>query len=304
MRIGIGLDTNGTVDDVVARARELAGTGAASLWVSQIFGWDALTLLSVVGRQVEGVDLGTAVVPVQPRHPVTLAAQALTAQSALGGRLVLGVGLSHQVVIESVFGLPWERPAQHMREYLSVLMPLLAGEQVSFQGEMVRASTFGPLEADGAAPPPVLVAALGPAMLRIAGKLADGTVTWMTGRDTLASHIVPSITAAANEAGRPDPRVVAHLPVCVTGDPDGARERAAEVFAIYGQLPSYRAMLDREGVAGPPDLAIVGSEEEVAAAVSGFAAVGVTEFGAIVYGDRGEQERTRALVAELVRERP
>lgn len=301
MRIGFGLDTEGPFEDVVGRARELAATGAASIWVSQIFGWDALTVLAVVGREVPGVELGTAVVPVQPRHPVALAAQALTVQSAIGGRLVLGVGLSHQMVIESVFGLPWERPARHMREYLSVLVPLTRGEQVSFQGEVVRASTFGPLAVQGVSSPPVLVAALGQTMLGIAGELADGTVTWMTGLATVESHIVPTIVDAARRAGRPDPRVVVHLPVCVTGDVDRARQRAARAFSIYGQLPSYRAMLDREGVEGPADVAIVGSEEQVASAIERFASTGTTDFSASVYGDAEERARTLTLVADLAK---
>ncbi len=255
MEIGMGLETGGSLDDVVARARELSSLGIASLWAAQIFGWDTLTALAVVGREVDGPRLGTAVIPVQPRHPMMLAGQALTAQAAAGGRLDLGIGLSHQVVIEGVFGLPWERQVRYMREYLSILVPLLRGEQVSYQGEILRTNTFGPLEIPDVAPPPVLVAALGPQMLRVTAELAAGTVTWMTGPRTLADHIVPTITDAARSAGTPPPRVVVHLPVCVTADPDRARERAAKTFVIYGQLPSYRAMLDfREEAAGPPDL--------------------------------------------------
>jgi F420-dependent oxidoreductase-like protein len=304
MKIGTGLDTGGTIDDIVGRARRLAASGVASLWASQIFGWDTLTALAIVGREVEGVTLGTAVVPAQPRHPVMLAAQALTVQAASGGRLDLGIGLSHQVVIENVFGLAWERPARYMREYLSVLVPLLRGEQVSFQGEMVRANTFGPLEIPAVEPPPVLVAALGPQMLRVTAELAAGTVTWMTGPVTLAEHIVPVITREAERAGTPPPRIVVHLPVCITTDPDGARARAAKTFAIYGQLPSYRAMLDREGAAGPPDLAIVGDDETVAGEIRRVAEAGATEFGAIVFGDAGEQARTHEFVSTLARTSP
>ena len=299
MQIGLGLDTSGTVDDVIDRATVLAGTGARTLWASQIFGWDALTLLSVVGRAVPGVGLGTAVVPVQPRHPVVLAAQTLTAQAAVGGRLTLGIGLSHQVVVENVFGGSWDRPASFMDEYLEVLMPLLAGEQVGFQGEQVRATTFGPLEVVDVQAPPVLVAALGRRMLGIAGRKAAGTVTWMVGARTLASHIVPVITEAAAAAGRGSPEVAVHLPVCVTDDVAGARERAGRVFAVYGTLPSYRAMLDREGAAGPGDVAIVGDEDMVASEVQRFAEVGATAFGAMSFGTPEERRRTEAVVASL-----
>ena len=299
MRIGTGLEVGGPVDAVVADAQSLAATGAPTLWVSQIFGWDALTLLGVVGRSVPAVELGTAVVPVQPRHPVMLASQALTVHAAIGGRLVLGVGLSHQMVIESVFGQRWQRPASYMEEYLSVLMPVLHGEQVSFSGEQVSASTFGPLDTPEAEAPEVLVAALGPTMLEIAGRLADGTVTWMTGPRTVAEHIVPTIAASAAAAGRRSPRVAVHLPVCVTDDPDGARERAAKIFGIYGSLPSYQAMLAREAVAGPADLAIIGSEEQVASAVTAVADTGATDCSVTIYGNAEERARTRRLVSDL-----
>ncbi len=301
MRIGLGLEMNGTMEEIVARARVLASTGVASLWSSQIFGWDTLTVLAVVGREVPGVDLGTAVIPVHPRHPMMLAEQALTVQDASGGRLVLGIGLSHQVVVEGAWGYTFDKPARYMREYLSVLVPLLHGEQVSFNGEVIRTNTFGPLDVAPTAPPPVLVAALGPTMLRQAGTQADGTVTWMVGPNTVADHIVPTITAAASDAGRPSPRVVVTLPVCVTDDPVTARARADKIFAMYGQLPSYRAMLDREGAAGPSDVAVVGNEQEVTAQVRRFAEAGATEFSGAVYGTPEEVARAQALLGALAR---
>lgn len=299
MRIGTGIDSDQDIDAIVGQAADLAAAGVPILWANQIFGWDALTALAVVGRQVPGVALGTAVVPVQPRHPVVLAAQALTVQAATGGRLTLGIGLSHQVVVEHVFGGRWERQVDFMEQYLEVLLPLLAGEQVQFAGDLVRASTFGPLSAPGASAPPVLLAALGRRMLGLAGRLAAGTVTWMTGPATVADHIVPTITRAAEAAGRPAPQVAVLLPVCVTSDVDGARQRAASLFAVYGGLPSYQAMLAREGVSGPADVAIVGDEEQVAAAVGSLGSAGATDFGAFVFGSPDERERTVRLLAEL-----
>jgi 5,10-methylenetetrahydromethanopterin reductase len=299
MRIGLGLEMNGTIDDVVTRAAELRATGVSSLWSSQIFGWDTLTALALVGREVPDITLGTAVIPVHPRHPTMLAAQALTVQAATGGRLVLGIGLSHQMVVENMWGIPFDHPARYMEEYLSILVPMLAGEQVSFQGEVLRANTMGPPETKGATAPPVLVAALGPLMLGIAARQASGTITWMVGLTTLSDHIVPTITAAASKASRPDPEVVVTLPVCVTADPDGARAHAARIFSLYGQLPSYRAMLDREGAAGPPDVAIVGSEEEVAASIGRFSDAGATVFSAVAYGAPAEITRTHALLGTL-----
>jgi F420-dependent oxidoreductase-like protein len=300
MRHGVGIDVSKPIDEVVAQVSRLAEQGIDTAWCLQIFGYDALTLLAVLGREVPGIELGTAVVPTYPRHPVVMAIQALTTQAASGGRLVLGIGLSHQVVIEGMFGYSYDRPARHMREYLSALMPLLRGETVSFHGETLSATTIGPLDVK-ADTPQVLVAALGPTMLKLAGQLADGTVTWMTGRATIASHIVPSITKAAEDAGRPAPRVAAALPVSVTSDVDRAREAADRTFAIYGQLPSYRAMLDREGAEGPGQVAIVGDEDSVANQILAIAEAGATDFNAVPVGTSDEIRQTFGLMAALAK---
>ncbi|HKY68622.1 MAG TPA: TIGR03564 family F420-dependent LLM class oxidoreductase, partial [Acidimicrobiales bacterium] len=218
MRYGLTLDSSHPLDEVVGQVQRAADAGFASVSASQIFGYDALTLLAVAGQRVPGIELVTGVVPTYPRHPIMLAAQALTVQAATGGRLTLGIGLSHKVVIENMFGHSFDRPARHMREYLSALVPLLHGEQVAVRGETLTAATMGPLDIDAPAPP-VLVAALGPRLLELAGAVADGTVLWMTGRDTVASHVVPKLSAAAEAAGRPAPRVVCALPIAVTADP-------------------------------------------------------------------------------------
>ena len=299
MRIGVMFDTEVPFDEMVAQVASLRDAGVQTAWSSQIFGYDALTAIGAIGREVPGIDFGTAVVPTYPRHPVMLAGQALTVQAATDGRLTLGIGLSHQIVIENVFGQSFERPARHMREYLSILVPLLDGEQVTFAGETLRASTFGPLQIAAPAPP-VLVAALGDTMLKLAGRLASGTVTWMTGPATVESHVIPTIRAAAAAAGRPEPRIGVGLPVCVTDDTDAARAKASEVFAIYGQLPSYRAMLDREGAVGPADVAIVGSEAEVKDQVSRLAAIGATDFCGAPFGSREQIKASVGALASLV----
>ncbi|MDQ3294641.1 MAG: TIGR03564 family F420-dependent LLM class oxidoreductase, partial [Actinomycetota bacterium] len=241
MRFGVTIDSSQPVAEVIDDVRRLRDAGFDLVGASQIFDYDALTLLAVVGSHVPDVELVTAVVPTYPRHPIVLAGQALTVQAATGGRLTLGIGLSHQIVIESLFGYSFEKPARHMREYLEVLLPLLRGEQVQYEGATLKAATMAPLGVDAPAPP-VLLAALAPVMLKLAGAVADGTITWMVGPGTLESHIVPSITAAAEAAGRPAPRVCVGLPVCVTDDEAAARARADADFAIYGMLPSYRAM--------------------------------------------------------------
>jgi 5,10-methylenetetrahydromethanopterin reductase len=302
MRIGVSLTEPppgrgalGKLGDEVAAAAE---DGFASAWLANIFGVDALTALAVAGSRAPDIELGTAVVPTYPRHPAVLAQQALTTQSALDGRLALGIGLSHQIVIEHMFGYSFDKPARHMREYLEVLLPLLRDGRVSYAGETLQADVG--LTTPREHPVPVLLAALAPRMLRLAGTVADGTILWMTGPETVASHIVPKLTAAADEAGRPAPRVVCTLPISVTDDPAAARERANEVFSIYGQLPSYRAMLDLEGAAGPGDVAIVGDEDSVGRQVAGLAEAGVTDFVAASFGQGEDAERTRSLLRGLV----
>jgi F420-dependent oxidoreductase-like protein len=304
VRYGIHTDITGThdnvLDELVARAREAHQLGL-DFYIPQMFQIDALTALAVVGREVPGLQVGTAVVPTYPRHPMMLAQQALTTQAATGGRLVLGIGLSHQLVIENVFGLSYDKPVRHMREYLEILMPALRGEQVAYKGETLSATTLMPNQFNGASCPPVIVAALGTQMLTLAGRLADGTALWMTGPRTVADHIVPTITKAAADAGRPAPRIAMGIPVSVTADPDGARERADKVFAIYNTLPSYRAMLDREGAGGPADVAVVGDEETVATELRRMADLGVTDLTLPVFGSAEEQARTKALLGELAR---
>ena len=300
MRIGTSQDEPAG-PEALSRLRDqlqrAADDGFASAWISNIFGLDALTALAVAGSQVPGIELGTAVVPTYPRHPAVLAQQALTAATALGGRLTLGIGLSHKIVIEDMYGYSFDRPARHMREYLSILLPLLDGQQASFQGETMRAQIGLSTPRPGRVP--VLLAALAPQMLRLAGQRADGTVLWMTGPATIRDYIVPTITQAAAAAGRPSPRVVCLLPVCVTDDPDGARVRANRVLAIYGQLPSYRAMLDREGAAQPGDVVLTGDEAAVAAQIRALDEAGVTDFVAVEYSRGEDQVRTRALLKSL-----
>ena len=201
--------------------------GFDSIWFGQIFGPDVLTVLALAGQKTSRIELGTSVVPTYPRHPHMLAQQALTVQAAASGRFNLGIGPSHAPVVEGMWGLSYDRPAVHMREYLSVLLPLIREGRVSFSGDFFRVNAT--VQVPVPKPPPVLIAALAPVMLRMAGEMTDGTITWMVGPKALESHIVPRITKAAKDAGRPAPRVVVGLPIAVTDDPAGARERAAAI---------------------------------------------------------------------------
>jgi 5,10-methylenetetrahydromethanopterin reductase len=301
MRIGYfgGLVNAGAIDDVVAEARQTQADGYESYWLPNIFGLDALTTLAIVGREVPRLQLGTSIVPTYPRHPMAMAQQALTVSAASQGRLTLGIGLSHKVVIENMMGMSYDKPIRHIRDYLSILGPLSQGQPVQYSGEDY--TTYGAIDIKGAQPFDTVVAALGPQMLKITAEMAAGTITWCTGPKTLGDYIVPTINAAAEAAGRPAPRVVAAMPVCVTSDFAGAKERAAKVFEIYGSLPSYRAMLDREGAAGPEDVAITGTAAEVTERISALAALGVTELAAVEFpGNPDEAAATREAITSLI----
>jgi len=301
MKIGIfgGAVTSGTLDVIVAEARAAEQDGFSSYWAPQIFGHDTLTVLAIVGREVPRIELGTAVVPTYPRHPMMLAQQCLTVNAAASGRLCLGIGLSHKIVIENMMGMSFDKPVRHMREYLTILTQLAQTSKVSFSGEVYSAHVD--VSVAGSQPFSVVVAALGEQMLRVTGALADGTLTWCTGPETLSSHTIPTLNRAADEAGKPTPRVIAALPVCVTKDRDAALARAAQTFAIYGQLPSYRAMLDLEGAAGPADIAIVGSAAEVCERVNALRDIGVTDFGAVEFGGNPDEvAATRAAMKSLL----
>lgn len=302
MRIGIfggDVAATGTIDDHIAAARQAADDGFSGFWLPQIFGYDALTVLALIGREVPGIELGTAVVPTYPRHPAALAAQAVTTNEAADGRLVLGIGLSHQIVIEMMYGMSFAKPLRHMREYLSILLPLIHDGAADVEGETLTGRVG--LSMTARRPFPVLLAALGPKMLELAGAVADGTVTWMTGPATLRSHIVPTITEAAAEAGRSAPRVVGALPVLVTDDEADGRVRAGKAFAVYDTLPSYKAMLDREGAGGPADVALVGTEAAVGEQLDAMVTSGITDFVAVEYSrDPDEVARTRAFLQSRI----
>ncbi len=296
----IGADgARATLDDVVGIAQRAEQAGLDNVWMANIFGFDAISALAIIGRETSRIGLGTAVTPTYPRHPSALAQQAMTTAAASGSRFTLGIGLSHQIVIEDMLGFSYAKPANHMREYLSVLMPLVRGETANFQGDEYRVAGVT-MDIPGADELPVVVAALGPVMLRLAGELADGTNTWMVGPKTMESHIVSRLTAAAAAAGRSDPRVVGGYPVILTNKPDAAREKIAEGLTIYGQLPSYRAMLDREGVDGPADIAIVGDENLLRGEIKRLENIGVTDFNAAIMDvEDGAYDRTLEFLSSL-----
>ena len=298
MRIGamIGADgANTQLEDIITTAKNVEAAGLDNVWLANIFSYDAISTLALVARETTTLGLGTAVTPTYPRHPTAIAQQALTTAAASNNRFTLGIGLSHQVVIENMLGMSYDKPARHMREYLSVLMPLARGEQADFQGEHYRVAGVN-LAIPEVESMPVVVAALGPTMLKIAAEMADGTNTWMVGPNTMEDHIMASLRKAGNDS----PTVVAGLPIVLTTNVDEAKSKIAENLTIYGQLPSYRAMLDREGAAGPADIAIVGDENQLRGAIKRFEDVGVTDFNAAIMGvEDGAYERTLEFLASL-----
>jgi len=301
MKLGIfsGVDTGGSYDEIVADAAASAAAGFHSYWLPQIVQRaEAMNIIGAVAQSVPDLHFGTSVVPTYPRHPMVMAEQALTTNMLTGGRFTLGIGLSHKPVVEGMWGHSFDKPVRHAREYLDALMPLVRGETVNFAGETLTARGKLEIAADA---PPVLFAALGPQMLKIAGERCGGTITWMTGAKTLSSLTVPTISEAAARAGRPAPQVVAGFPIWVTDDVDAARASAAKTYRVYGQLPSYRAMIDREGLGGPEDLSIIGDEATCGQRLDDLVAAGVTTFAASEFASNPEErQRTRSFLASRI----
>ena len=302
MRMGIMLGADGVrrdLDGLIAIAKQAERVGLDDVWLANIFSFDAITALALIGRETERIGLGTAVTPSYPRHPTAIAQQALTAQAACKGRFTLGVGLSHKLFIEGMLGLSYQRRAAHMREYLQVLMPLVRGETLNYEGEEYQVRGLM-MNIPGSEAMPVVVAALGPAMLKVAGQLADGTSTWMVGPKTMQGHIIPALAAAAEGAGKPAPRVVGGYPIALTAKPDEARVAVGKGLRIYGRQPSYRDMLDREGVGGPQDIAILGDESLLRGEIKRLEDMGVTHFNAAIMGvEDGAYERTLEFLGGL-----
>ncbi len=296
---GTGLVQKASIDLIKEDAIKAAKDGFKSYWLAEhpTGGFDALTVLAVIASSVPDIEMGTAIVPTFPRHPMALAGQALTTQTALEGRLCLGVGLSHEIMMAQL-GIGFEKPIRHLRDYLSILMPLLEEGKVSYVGETLSCDAQVFRSAEPA--PGVVVAALGPQALRVAGSRTDGTTLAWVGPKTVAEHIVPCLSEAASKADRKAPRVISTLPVVVTKQASAIRERIGKTLTMYGELPSYQAMFKREGVSGPADLAIAGGESEVEDALMALKEAGVTDFAASIYATSAEEnEQTRRLLLSL-----
>ncbi|CAO5253554.1 MULTISPECIES: TIGR03564 family F420-dependent LLM class oxidoreductase [unclassified Frankia] len=307
MRLGMSLASgNRPLSAFLDQISHHEEAGLDTVWCSQLFGIDALTVFALAGARTTRISFGTAIIPTYSRHPLQLASAALTTQAATGNRLTLGIGSSHRALVTDALGLDYQRPAAYLREYLSVLPGLLRGERLSHRGELLNVDTtgtFGPPQVVGAEAPPVLVGTMFPISLKIAGTFADGIVTWLVGPRALADEVIPTVRAAAAAAGRPQPRVVAGIPaaVCASADAAGHRDLINRRLAGFTALPVYQQVLAREQVTEPADLAAVGDEEAVAARLAAYAEVGVDEVHGICFGDDATLFRTAEFFGDRAR---
>lgn len=302
MRIGwngTGVVGHASIESVKKDLHRASASGYQSYWLADhpTGGFDALTALAVAGQGAGTMEIGTAVIPTFPRNPMALAGQALTVAQAVDGPFCLGIGLSHETMMKDL-GIPFEKPIRHMREYLSILVPLVTEGEVEFEGQLLscRAKIFKREMPEIS----VVVAALGPQALKVAGELSAGTTLAWVGPKTIREHIAPRISEAAANVGRPAPRIIATLPVCVTNDAKARRESISRNFSNYAELPSYQAMFEREGASGPGDVAIVGSREEVTESLAVMAQAGTTDFGATIYAENpDEKAETMAFLSDF-----
>lgn len=304
MRIGLNgsslIASGAPVADIGDHAAQAEADGFSSYWLAQLALPDALTAIAATASRTSTIELGTAVVPTWLRHPLMLAAQAITVQEVVGGRLALGLGLAHKPMIEAMLRIPFATPAKHMDEYLSVLLPALHDRKVSFEGD-IWSGVIDAIGSPGRVPaPPVLLAAMGPRMLQLAGGRTDGTILWLAGPKAIANDLKPVLDDAAAAAGRPEPRIVASVPVCVTAQTEQVRSTIAAFLAGYNDLPSYRGVMDSSGAGGPADVSIVGGAEEVREGIAAFAEAGATDFTPVEFAfDPDDAAATRALLKEL-----
>ena len=284
--------------------------GLSTAWMPQVpDDFDLLTMVALMASHSTRIELGTAVVPLQAQHPIALARQALSVHAMSSGRLALGVGPSHHWIIRDMLGLPYDKPAAYTRDYLQVLSAALAGPgPVDVENDTFTVHSPTALGADTTMP--VLVAALGPVMLQIAGEHADGTSLWMADEKAIAEHIAPKINKAAADAGRPQPRIVAGIPVtlCANSEIEAAKDRANRILAEAETSPNYQRLLDRGSARNVGDLCAAGDEESILKRFKQFADAGVTDLSVrlLPIGDTRDEliaskYRTREVIAELAK---
>ncbi|HEU4362873.1 MAG TPA: LLM class F420-dependent oxidoreductase [Mycobacterium sp.] len=313
MRLGVMIgaergDMARKVAKLLADIEWVEAAGLDTAWIPQVPNdFDALTAVALMGSRTTRIELGTAVVPLQAQHPIALARQALSVHAGAGGRLALGVGPSHHWIVTDMLGLPYQRPAGYTRDYLEVLTAALAGPG-PVDVDNANFTVHNPTVLGADSPMPVLVAALGPVMLQLAGELTDGTVLWMADERAIGDHIAPRITKAADNAGRPAPRIVAGIPVCLCSPSqvDQARERANRILGEAEVSPNYQRLLERGDARDVGDLCAAGDADAILARFRRFAEAGVTDLSVrlLPIGDSRDElvaskHRTREMISQL-----
>ncbi len=276
MRIGLTGGATST-QKLVEQAVRAEQQGFTSLWYASSVLGDPLAAIALAGRATTSIELGTAVLQTYPCHPLLQANRAAAVAEAMGRQgFTLGIGPSHATLVRDVYGLSYENPGASTEEYVRIVAALLRGEVVDFDGEHWSAHSADRM-APVAAPVPVLLSAMSPRMLRVCGQFTDGAVLWMATARVIETLIAPRLHAAAAEAGRPVPRIIAGLPVAVHDDVAEARSAAAATATLYAGLTNYQRVLEAGGVSSPAEAALVGSEESVRAQLSGLLDAGATD---------------------------
>src|SRR4051812_25043442 len=303
MKIGL---TGGarTVDGIVEQAKQAEADGFNALWYASLVAGDPMAPIAVAGRETSRIELGTAILQTYPCHPLLQANRVASVVDAMRRPgFTLGIGPSHEPLIRGVFGLSYDHPGRNTEEYVRILAALLRGEPVDVDGEDWTAHTGGRAVAPSQAVP-VLVSALGPRLLRVAGELADGTVLWMAPAKAIETHVAPKVVAAAAAAGRPSPRIVAGLPGAVHDDEAEARSAAVTYSTTYAGMANYQRILEIGEKAAPADAAIVGDEKAVTAQLQALLDAGATDIWAAVFpvgeDKRASRQRTTDLLKTLV----
>ena len=284
MNIGLfigGIGSAGTISEQINSLVAAEEEGFDSFWMAHIMDVDVMSMMCIAAEKTSRIEIATAVTPTYLRHPIAMAQQALTLQTIAKGRFTLGLGVNHKPVVESRFGLKFDKPVRHVREYIEIVKDLFQEGQVNYEGKLFSANTAFTMKERHETQ--ILLAALGPQMLKTAGEMADGSITWMTGPETIKSHTLPQLLDSAKKYGKPKPRLVAAVPVALTSDKGEGFNVASDYFHRYGQLPSYRAMLNREGIESPAEMAIVGNEEEIEKKFREYSEAGTSDLAVQIF---------------------
>lgn len=281
MRIGVTA-RGSTVEEIVEHAQWAEAQGFGSVWYSSATAGDPVVAMALAGRATSSIELGTAILQTYPCHPLLQANRVAAAAAGMGRPgFTLGIGPSHEQLIRGLYGLSYDHPGRNTEEYVGILTALLRNEPVDFDGKDWTVHT--PAGVALAHPVPVLVGAMSPRLLRVAGSMADGTVSYLASEKVLESRVVPQLQQAAAQAGRQMPRIVAGIPVAVHDDVGEARHAFASYSTMFGSLTNYTRVLTEGGHGSAADAAIVGNEASVSAKLRSLIDAGATDIWAGIF---------------------